>query len=130
MPLIHPDVSKRSLELPALFHSGRLPLHRCYIVEDDAEERVSDLTPTAATVALVGCTYQSSWLQNTGSLGTNLLHCGGLARSGVVRTLRRRRTYASLPDVIRFVEADVRAAHQARRASASPAEHQARPRLE
>jgi len=110
LPLIHPDVVKRSLQMTARFQSERLPLTRCYLLEDGAEESVSELAPTQAILSLIGSTYQSFWLHETGASGPNLLHCGALARSGVVRKLQRRRTYDALPDVIRFIEEDVRAA--------------------
>jgi hypothetical protein len=108
LPLVHPDVEKRSLQMTARFHAERLPLTRCYMLEDGPEESVSELAPTQSILALIGCTYQSFWLHETGASGPNLLHCGALARSGVVRKLQRRRTYEALPDVIRFIEADIR----------------------
>jgi hypothetical protein len=108
MPLLHPDVTKRSLELTARFHAGRLPLARCYLLEDGDEESVTELAASQATLALIASTYQAFWLRETGASGPNLLHCGALVRSGVVRKLRRRRSYDALPDVIRFIETDVR----------------------
>ena len=108
LPLIHPDVAKRSLQMTTRFQSERLPLARCYLLEDGAEESVSELAPTQAVLSLVGCTYQSFWLHETGASGPNLLQCAALARSGIVRKLQRRRSYDALPDVIRFIETDVR----------------------
>lgn len=110
LPLIHPDVAKRSLQMTTHFQAERLPLARCYLLEDGDEEAVSELAPTQSILSLVGSTYQSFWLHETGASGPNLLHCAALARSGVVRKLQRRRTYEALPEVIRFIEADVRKA--------------------
>jgi hypothetical protein len=110
LPLVHPDVTKRSLQLTAQFHAERLPLARCYLLEDGDAEEVTELAPTQSILALVSCTYQSFWLHETGASGPNLLHCAALARSGAVRRLVRRRTYEALPEVIRFVEEDVRQA--------------------
>ncbi len=74
---------------------------------------MTELAPMQATLALIACTYQAFWLQETGTSGPNLVHCGALVRSGVVRRLSRRRTYEALPDVLRFIENDVRAARSA-----------------
>lgn len=108
LPLIHPERTKRSVQLGATFHSGPLPLARCYLLEDGDEESSTEIAPREAVLALIGSTYQSFWLHQTGASGPNLLHCGALTRSGVVRRLRRRRAFEALPDVVRFVEADVR----------------------
>jgi energy-coupling factor transporter ATP-binding protein EcfA2 len=110
LPLVHPDVTKRSLQLTAQFHAERLPLARCYLLEDGDTESVTELAPTQSVLSLIGCTYQSFWLHESGASGPNLLHCTALTRSGVVRRLARRRTYEALPEVIRFVEEDVRSA--------------------
>jgi hypothetical protein len=108
LPLIHPDRTKRSLSLADRFNPDPLPLVRCFLLEDGEEEAVLELSPTEAILALVKCTYQSNWLQDTGASGANLLQCGELVRSGVVRRLQRRRSFDALPDVIRFIEEDVR----------------------
>jgi hypothetical protein len=109
LPLLHPERTKRSLQVTDAFHGERLPLARCYLLEDGDAESSEELAPREAVLALIGSTYQAFWLHQTGASGPNLLHCGALARSGVVRRLRRRRTFEALPDVIRFVEHDVRA---------------------
>ncbi|HYC62034.1 MAG TPA: hypothetical protein VEK79_20955, partial [Thermoanaerobaculia bacterium] len=108
LPLIHPERTKRSLTMPPTVHAGDIPLVRCYLIEDADHESVSELSGSECLLSLVALTYQSSWMHETGSSGANLLHCGALARSGVVRRLRRRRSFDALPDVIRFIEADVR----------------------
>ncbi len=109
LPLIHPERTKRSLQVPDAFHGEPLPLARCYLLEDGDAESSAGIAPREAVLALIGSTYQAFWLHQTGASGPNLLHCGALARSGVVRRLRRRRTFEALPDVVRFVEDDVRA---------------------
>lgn len=106
LPLIHPARTKRSLQT-AEFHRERLPLARCYLLEDGDEESSTEIPPREAVLALIASTYQAFWLHQTGASGPNLLHCGALTRSGVVRRLRRRRTFEALPDVVRFVEEDV-----------------------
>jgi energy-coupling factor transporter ATP-binding protein EcfA2 len=108
LPLLHPDRTKRSLQLSAGFHAEPLPLARCYLLEDGDAESVTDLAPQESILTLIGYTYQAHWLHQTGASGPNLLHCGALARSGVVRRLRRRRTFEALPEVIGFIEQDVR----------------------
>jgi energy-coupling factor transporter ATP-binding protein EcfA2 len=115
LPLLHPDREKRSLLLET-FHSTALPLVRCYLLEDGDAEQVSEIAGSAAVLSLVRLTYQASWMHESGVSGANLLHCGALARSGVVRRLHRRRSFSALPEVIRFIEADVRA-------TAHPASH-------
>jgi energy-coupling factor transporter ATP-binding protein EcfA2 len=109
LPLIHPERTKRSLQFTEAFHREPLPLARCYLLEDGDTESSEGIAPREAVLALIGSTYQAFWLHQTGSSGPNLLHCTALARSGVVRRLRRRRTFEALPEVIRFVEDDVRA---------------------
>jgi hypothetical protein len=104
LPLIHPERTKRSVQFDATFHSDPLPLARCYLLEDGDEESSTEIAPREAVLALIGSTYQSFWLHQTGASGPNLLHCGALTRSGVVRRLRRRRAFEALPDVVRFVE--------------------------
>jgi energy-coupling factor transporter ATP-binding protein EcfA2 len=110
LPLLHPDREKRSLQMTASFHAEAIPLSRCYLLEDGEEESVSEPAGTAAILALIATTYQASWMHETGLSGSNLQQCGALVRSGVVRQLRRRRSFEALPDVIRFIESDVRAA--------------------
>lgn len=107
LPLIHPARTKRSVQLAETFHRERLPLARCYLLEDGDEESSTEIAPREAVLALIASTYQSFWLHQTGASGPNLVHCGALARSGVVRRLRRRRAFEVLNDVIRFVENDV-----------------------
>ena len=106
LPLLHPERTKRSLQLSTGFHAEALPLARCYLLEDGDKESVSELAPKEAVLTLIGYTYQSQWLHQTGASGPNLLHCGALVRSGVVRRLRRRRSFDALPDVVRFIEQD------------------------
>jgi hypothetical protein len=108
LPLIHPDRTKRSLSVASHFHSDPLPLVRCYLMEDGEAESVREMAPTEAILSLVTSTYQAHWMQDTGASGANLLQCGALVRSGIVRALRRRRSFEALPDVIRFIEEDVR----------------------
>jgi hypothetical protein len=108
LPLIHPERTKRSVTMPAAAHHADIPLLRCYLIEDADHESVSELSGSESVLSLVGLTYQASWMHETGSSGSNLLHCGALARSKVLRRLRRRRSFDALPDVIRFIEADVR----------------------
>lgn len=108
LPLIHPDRTKRSLSMPAATQLTDVPLARCYVIEDANEESTTELAGSESVLLLVGLTYQASWMHESGVSGPNLLQCGALARSGVVRRLRRRRSFDALPDVIRFIEADVR----------------------
>ncbi len=108
LPLLHPARTKRSLQINAAFHRERLPLARCYLLEDGDEESSTEIAPREAVIALIASTYQSFWLHQTGASGPNLLHCGALVRSGVVRRLRRRRAFAALADVVRFVENEVK----------------------
>jgi hypothetical protein len=110
LPLIHPERTKRSLDVAASFHPAPVPLVRCYLLEDGDAESVSAAGGSDSILTLVKLTYQASWMHETGVSGPNLLHCGALARSGVVRRLRRRRSFEALPEVIRFIEADVRSA--------------------
>jgi hypothetical protein len=109
LPLIHPARTKRSVQLGEAFHGERLALARCYLLEDGDEESSREIAPREAVLALIGSTYQAFWLHQTGASGPNLVHCGALTRSGVVRRLRRRRSFDALPDVIAFIERDVRA---------------------
>ena len=107
LPLLHPARTKRSVQIAGDFRADTVPLARCYLLEDGEEESVSEMSGSDTILALVRTTYQASWMHETGASGANLLHCGSLARSGVVRRLRRRRSFEALPDVIRFIEADV-----------------------
>jgi hypothetical protein len=111
LPRIHPDRTKRSLPMTDSFHPAALPLARCYLLEDGDSEAASEVAGTECIMSLVRLTYQASWMHETGSSGANLLECGALARSGVVRRLYRRRSFDALPEVMRFIESDVRAAH-------------------
>ena len=108
LPLLHPARTKRSLQLDD-FHRQPVPLARCYLLEDGPLEESLEPAAREAVLALIGSTYQSQWLHQTGASGANLMHCSALTRSGVVRRLRRRRDFEALPDVVRFVEEDVRA---------------------
>jgi energy-coupling factor transporter ATP-binding protein EcfA2 len=110
LPLVHPERSKRSLRVAEAFHAAALPLVRCYLLEDGESEASSEIGGSDCILSLVRLTYQASWMHESGASGTNLLQCAALARSGVVRRLVRRRSFDALPDVIRFIESDVRAA--------------------
>ena len=107
LPLIHPDRTKRSLS-DIRFHSDPLPLLRCYLIEDGDTESVREMAPSEATLSLVSSTYQANWMQDTGASGVNLLQCSALVKSGVVQALRRRRSFEALPEVILFIESEVR----------------------
>lgn len=106
LPLLHPARTKRSLQLDD-FHRHPVPLARCYLLEDGPAEESLQPAAREAVLALIGCTYQSQWLHQTGASAANLLHCTALAASGVVRRLRRRRDFDALPEVLRFIEKDV-----------------------
>lgn len=110
LPLIHPERTKRSLEFRDNFHAAPVPLARCYLLEDGDSESTSELRATDAVLALVRSTYQASWMHQTGGAGPNLLHCAELVRSDTVRVLRRRRSFAALPDVVAFIERDAASA--------------------
>jgi hypothetical protein len=109
LPLIHPERTKRSLQLFDQFDPAAIPLARCYLLDEGATDAISELSPSETILSLVRCTYQSQWLRDTGSSGSNLLQCGALARSGVVRRLQRRKSFEALEDVMRFVIDDVTA---------------------
>ena len=106
--LVHPDRTKRSLPTATTFHAQAVPLVRCYLLEDDSGHSICELSATAAILSLVKCTYQSHWLHETGASGANLLHSGSLVRTGVVRRLRRLRSFDALAEVIALIEDDVR----------------------
>jgi hypothetical protein len=108
LPLLHPARTKRSVQIESSFQSAPLPLARCYLLEDGDRESSTEIAPREAVLALIASTYQAFWLHETGVSGPNLLHCAALTRSGVLRRLRRRRSFEALPDVVRFVEEDGR----------------------
>lgn len=111
LALIHPERTKRSVQLPEAFHSEPVPLVRCYLLEDGDEDSI--IVPPSASVTvlnLIRYTYQASWMHDSGVSGANLLSCGELARSGIVRQLRRRRSWDALSSVIELIESDVRQA--------------------
>ncbi|MEA2336303.1 MAG: hypothetical protein QOE82_310 [Thermoanaerobaculia bacterium] len=110
LPLLHPERTKRSLRVADAFHPAAVPLARCYLLEDGDAESASEIAGSECILSLVRLTYQASWMHETGTSGSNLLYCGALARSGVVRRLYRRRSFDVLPEVMRFIESDVRAA--------------------
>jgi hypothetical protein len=110
LPLLHPERTKRSVQVAAGFHADAVPLTRCYLIEDADTESIVELSPTESILSLVKYTYQANWLYETGESGSNLIQCGALTRSGVVRRLHRRRSFDALPEVIRCIEADVRSA--------------------
>jgi energy-coupling factor transporter ATP-binding protein EcfA2 len=110
LPLIHPERTKRSLRMAEAFHPAAVPLARCYLLEDGDTETSTAIAGSECILSLVRLTYQASWMHESGASGSNLLNCGALARSGVVRRLERRRSFAVLPEVMRFIESDVRAA--------------------
>lgn len=107
LPLLHPEIDKRSLQLDD-FRREPVPLARCYLLEDGESESSEAMPPMEAILALIGYTYQAQWLHESGASGPNLQHCASLVKSGVVRRLRRRRSFDLLPDVVRFIEEDVR----------------------
>jgi hypothetical protein len=108
LPLIHPQREKRSLQLDRV-ESDALPIARCYLLEDGDAESVAEPNPREAILALIATTYQSQWLHETGAASANLAQCAALVRSGRVWRLRRRRDFAVLDEVVRFIENDVRA---------------------
>jgi hypothetical protein len=108
LPLIHPERTKRSLQVSSSFPRAAVPLARCYLLEDGPEESSATIPVREAVMALVASTYQAAWLHATGLSRRNLQDCGALVRSGVVRRLQRRRTFEALDDVVRFVEGDLR----------------------
>jgi hypothetical protein len=107
LPLLHPERTKRSVQLTD-FHRETIPLARCYLLEDGEAESSETMPPMDAILALIGYTYQAQWLHETGASGPNLQHCASLVKSGVVRRLKRRRSFDALPDVVRFIEEDAR----------------------
>ncbi len=106
LPLLHPQREKRSLALDA-FHPDPIRLARCYLLEDGDEEAIAIPPATEGLLALIRCTYQAPWLSELGSERANLVHCGALIRSGVVRRLERRRRFDALREVASFIERDV-----------------------
>ena len=107
LAVIHPDRSKRSLPTRDDFVPHALPLARCYLLQDAAKSSIDELSATEAILSLVKCTYQAQWLPDAAA---NLVACGTLVRSGVVRRLRRPRAFAALTELIQLIEADIRRA--------------------
>jgi len=108
LPLIHPDRSKRSLPAAADFHAQPLQLARCYLLQEAAAHSIGTLSASAAILSLVKCTYQANWLHQSHAGGSNLLFCGTLVRSGVVRQLRQRRSFDALTELTQLIEDDAR----------------------
>ena len=109
LPLIHPDREKRSVPATTDFHARAVPLARCYLLRDAAAHAIAALSASEAIVSLVKCTYQSAWLHQGRTAGGNLISCGNLVRSGVVRELQRRRCFDELPALLRLIENDLAA---------------------
>lgn len=107
LPLLHPETDRHSLQRDDV-HRQPVPLARCYLLEDGESVSSEVMPPMDAILALIGYTYQAQWLHESGASGPNLQHCASLVKSGVVRRLRRRRTSELLPDIVRFIEEDVR----------------------
>jgi hypothetical protein len=106
LPLIHPERSKRSLQLQ-VFDPAPVPMVRCYQLEEGREISIEPLAGSVGVLALVKSTYQCAWMADAGMTATNLIQCGALARSGVLRVLVRPKHFEELPPLIEAIEADV-----------------------
>ncbi len=111
LPLIHPERSKRSLQLQE-FAREPVPMVRCYQLQAGREISIEPLAGSIGVLALVQSTYQSYWMADAGMTADNLIQCGALARSGVLRVLTRPKHFAELPSLIAAIEADVGAASE------------------
>jgi hypothetical protein len=106
LPLIHPERTKRSLQLQA-FDPQPVPLVRCYQLEEGSATSIEPLAGSSAVLSLVKSTYQASWIADAGMTADNLVQCGALVRSGVLRVLTRPKHFDELSSLIKTIEADV-----------------------
>jgi hypothetical protein len=107
-----PTLEKRGWRVAEAFPDGPLPLRRVYVLSDSTtgENEIAELAPGQAFAELVRHTFVLCVLNMTGSQESHFRQAVRLAQGLVpVRALRRQRTLAALPDVVRMIEADLEA---------------------
>jgi hypothetical protein len=104
-----PNFPKRGWRIPRQVSNGPVPILRIYELQDaDGEDGVLTLSPSEAFSALVRNSYLLGILGATQTQALHFQQILRLAGGGVpVKVLKRRRSLAALPEVVRIVEEDI-----------------------
>jgi len=105
LPRAGEGIDKRVLTAGERFDSSPLPLRRLYVIAEDTLEAVEPVPPGQAFGELLQHTYTLPFLGDLG--GAHFRQCAALAKRVPVRRLKRRRSLALIPELIRLVEEDL-----------------------
>ena len=109
MPLLHPDLEKRSCYVAERFADMSLPLRRLYVLAAGLTPEIEPLSPREALEALLhhwyGIRFGGRFLQVVG-IAPHFLQCASLASKINFRLLKRPPSLGSLSNLARLVEED------------------------
>jgi hypothetical protein len=108
LPVVQPRVGKLGLAVAERFVTGPLPLRAIYVLEDAEAVALVPLAPPAAVIEMLRHSYGARTFQSTGA-PEHFRQCATVATRVPARRLRRPRSLAGLPELVRVVERDLTA---------------------
>ena len=108
LPVVQPRVGKLGLALAGGFAAGPLPLRGLYVLDDADALAIVPLAPPDALVEMLRHSYGARTFRWTHA-PEHFRQCAAVAARVPSRRLRRPRSLAGLPGLVRAVEQDVAA---------------------
>ena len=104
LPLVRPDLTKRSRILDHGFAVESMPLKRVLVLADGDEDAIEPLPPQMAFMSLVQHSYSLGILKATGTQASHFAQAIRVAKLVPVMRLKRRRQMERLPLVAQMIE--------------------------
>ena len=104
LPLIRPDLTKRSRILDHGFAVESVPLRRVLLLADGDEDAIEPLPPQLAFMSLVQHSYSLGILKATGTQAAHFAQAMKVVKAVPVMRLKRRRQMERLPLVAQMIE--------------------------
>lgn len=104
LPRIDPRWEKRALSVDHGFHESLLPLKRIYVLAEGAAHSIEALDAQSALLELVRHSYGIRWLQPVEPT-SHLIRCADVVNRVDMRRLKIQQSLATLPSLVRLVEA-------------------------
>ena len=106
LPLAHFTFDKRKLHLEKGFAPAPIPLKYIYVLTNSERIKIERLSPQESIIELVRHTYGTRLIHKSKDKN-HLSKCVNLARKTTVARLKRPRSLAELPDLVKSIEQDV-----------------------
>lgn len=107
LPLLHSHTAKLAHHLTDGFIQTPLPLKRIYVLDFGDRHEIIPLPPQDSFVELVRHSRAVSLLTAPEFVSSHLSQCASLVKNVPICCLKRQRSLAALPDLVKLVEEDI-----------------------